>query len=340
MTTGAPIGLKRFLLDDSHTQSIGSGLASAIDDLAQASRKIAHLVGRGSLAGMHGSAGSENIQGETQKKLDIVSNDVLLEATTWSEHWSGLASEEMDNAVAIRNTIGQGGWLCVFDPLDGSSNIDINGSVGTIFSILPSPKKADELTDADFLQPGTNQAAAGFMLYGPATVLVLTTGDGVNAFTLDTGTGEYLLTAPDLIVPGDTREFAVNMSNRRYWSAPIQRYIDECIAGRSGPRGFDFSMRYAGSMVADLYRLLINSGIFLYPWESRDPDRAGKLRLLYEANPMSFIVEQAGGAASTGTQRIMDIQPNNLHQRCPVIIGSKNEVERVERLCAEAEPAS
>lgn len=321
--------LRQFLLSE-HTKNPNlPNLTAAMEDLAQATRKISYLVSRGALGDALGSADTANIQGETQKKLDILANDILLESLTWSGNWAGLASEEMDDSLPVQTSAKSAPYLCVFDPLDGSSNIDINGSVGTIFSILQCPKSDVEVSNRDFLQPGSAQVAAGFTLYGPATVLVLTLGNGVQGFTLDRGTGEYLLTHPVMKIPVDTKNFTVNMSNQRYWSAPMQRYIKECLQGTDSPRGIHFNMRYVGSMVADVYRVLLNGGIFLYPWDSKDSTKPGKLRLLYEANPMSFIIEQAGGVSSTGLTRIMDIQPDHLHQRCPVILGSKNEVDRV-----------
>lgn len=318
--------LRRFLLEKHADKPLPAGLPSAIDDLAQASRRIAHLVNRSGLAGLHGATDNENIQGETQKKLDVAANDVLVDAVTWSDNWVGLASEEEDQAIAVRSAADSRRWMCVFDPLDGSSTIDVNGCVGTIFSILRCPDDVTEPTDEDLCQPGTAQIAAGFALYGPATMLVLTTGRGVDAFTLDNGSGEYLLSHPEIEIPADAPEFTVNMSNRRYWTPAIQAYVDDCMHGSDGYRSQDMGMRYVGSMVADVFRALLNGGIFLYPWDNRYPDRPGKLRLLYEANPMAFIVEQAGGMASTGTQRILEVMPESLHQRCPVFVGSRNEV--------------
>jgi fructose-1,6-bisphosphatase I len=318
-----PLSLRQFLLAD---LSAPGPLVAAIDDIAQATRKISYLVSRGELGGMLGSAHTDNVQGETQKRLDVISNDVMLESLAWSGHYAGLASEEMENAVSANGT---DGYLCLFDPLDGSSNIDIDGSIGTIFSILRRPPGLAHLSDGDFLQPGTRQLAAGFVLYGPATVMVLTTGDGVAGFTLDRGTGEYLLTRPNMTIPPDTDDFTVNMSNRRFWAEPMRDYIDECMRGSDSVRGKQFNMRWVGSMVADVYRVLCQGGVFLYPWDNRDPSRPGKLRLMYEANPMSFIVEQAGGKSSTALRRIMEIEPRHLHERCPVVMGSRNEVERV-----------
>lgn len=327
MTPLEPLTLRQFLLAEHRRFPDMSKITAAMEDLAQATRKISHMVSRGQLAGLLGAAGTVNVQGESQKRLDVLANDVILESLSSSEHWVGLASEELEHSQPVDNA-SERAYLCLFDPLDGSSNIDINGSIGTIFSILRCPDGVRRPEDRHFLQVGTTQVAAGFTLYGPATVLVLTTGHGVNGFTLDRGTGEYLLTRPDMRIPQDTEDFSVNMSNRRYWSAPMRAYIDECMLGTDSGRGKHFNMRWVGSMVADVYRVLCQGGIFLYPWDKRDPGKPGKLRLMYEANPMSLIVEQAGGASSDGHHRILEIEPQHLHQRCSVLLGSRNEVER------------
>jgi fructose-1,6-bisphosphatase I len=300
-----------------------------ISDVIMACKQIAHDVNKGALIGVLGSAGSENVQGETQKKLDIITNEVFIKSTEWGGHLAAMASEEMDDVYAIPAKYPKGKYLLVFDPLDGSSNIDVNISVGTIFSILRAPKGVENPVAADFLQAGTTQVCAGYALYGPATMLVITTGHGVNGFTLDSDIGEFMLTHPNMTVPADTVEFAINASNERHWEKPVQRYVEECIAGKPGPRGKNFNMRWIASMVAEVHRILVRGGVFMYPRDDRDPGKVGKLRLLYEANPMSFIVEQAGGVSSTGYERIMDIKPSGLHQRVPVILGSKNEVERL-----------
>lgn len=326
---GQPISLRAYLLQERQRDAKLADMPALIEDIAQATRKISYLVDRGALGGALGCADTKNVQGETQKKLDLITNDVMLEALEWSGHWAGIASEEMDDAFPIPSDYRKGQYLCLFDPLDGSSNIDINGSVGTIFSILHCPTGVAAPGNDAFLQPGRAQVAAGFTVYGPATVLVLSVGNGVQGFTLDKASGEYLLTHPQMRIPPDTRDFIVNMTNRRYWAPPMRRYVDECMAGTDSARGVHFNMRWVGSMVADVYRLLINGGIFMYPWDSKDPGKPGKLRLLYEVNPMSFIVEQAGGASSTGTENPLDIQPAGLHQRCPIVLGSHNEVARV-----------
>jgi fructose-1,6-bisphosphatase I len=277
--------------------------------------------------------GTENVQGEVQKKLDVISNEILLEANEWGGHLAGMASEEMDNAYQIPGRYPKGAYLLVFDPLDGSSNIDVNVSVGTIFSVLRCPNEYlsqnETLNEQAFLQPGTQQVAAGYAIYGPQTMLVLTLGNGVIGFTLDRELGSFVLTHENIQVPETTAEFAINMSNQRHWEAPVQRYVGELLAGETGPLKKNYNMRWIASMVADVHRILTRGGLFMYPRDSRDPSKPGKLRLMYEANPMSFIIEQAGGASTTGLERILDIQPESLHQRVSVILGSKQEVERV-----------
>ena len=325
----AGISLSRFLIEAQREQGhIDAQLRLLIEVVARACKRISIAVGRGALGDVLGSAGSENIQGETQKKLDVLSNEILLEANEWGGHLAGLASEEMDHPHPIPNRYPKGEYLLVFDPLDGSSNIDVNISVGTIFSVLRCPPGA-AADEADFLQPGSRQVAAGYAVYGSSTVLVLTLGRGVHQFTLDREQGSFVLTASNLTIPEDTGEFAINMSNLRHWEAPMRGYIEELLAGKDGPRGRDFNMRWVASMVADVHRILTRGGIFIYPRDLKDPSKPGKLRLMYEANPMALIVEQAGGAATTGRERILDVVPEKLHQRVPVFLGSRNEVERV-----------
>ncbi|MCA1804226.1 MAG: class 1 fructose-bisphosphatase [Xanthomonadaceae bacterium] len=324
--------LTQFIIEEQRRIPGATGdFTSLLNDVVTACKKIACAVNRGGLIGILGSAGSENVQGETQKKLDIISNDVMVNSLEWTGHLAGMASEEMDDPLPIPAMYPKGKYLILFDPLDGSSNIDVNVSVGTIFSILCAPEDCENPTLEDFLQPGTRQICAGYAVYGPATMLVLTSGHGVNGFTLDRSIGEFILSHPDMIIPADTREFAINMSNQRHWEAPVKRYVDECIQGQEGPRGEDFNMRWVASMVAEVHRILTRGGIFMYPIDEKlkARDQAGKLRLMYEANPMGFIVEQAGGACSTGRERIMELEPSGLHQRVPVILGSRNEVERV-----------
>ena len=325
-----PVSLTRFLLEEQRAKGlINADLRLLIEVVSRACKSISIAIGKGSLGGALGSAGSENVQGEVQKKLDVLSNEILLEANEWGGHLAALASEEMDDPHPIPHRYPKGEYLLVFDPLDGSPNIDVNISVGTIFSVLRCPDGVSEPDAQAFLQPGAKQVAAGYAVYGPNTLLVLTLGDGVHVFTLDREMGSFILSQQNLRIPEETSEFAINMSNQRHWEAPVQRYISELVAGTTGPRERDFNMRWVASMVADVHRILTRGGIFLYPRDTRDSSKPGKLRLLYEANPMSFIVEQAGGAASTGHQRILDVQPTSLHERIAVILGSKNEVERV-----------
>ena len=319
-------------------QALGPEVRLLIEIVARACKSISHAVSKGALGGVLGSLETENVQGEVQKKLDIMSNEVLLEANEWGGHLAAMASEEMETIHLIPNRYPKGEYLLLFDPLDGSSNIDVNVSIGTIFSVLRAPHDASgrEVTEADFLQPGRQQVAAGYAVYGPQSMLVLTVGDGVVGFTLDREMGSWMLTHENIRIPEDTREFAINMSNMRHWAPPVRRYIDECLAGTAGPRGKDFNMRWIASMVADVHRILTRGGIFMYPWDAREPGKPGKLRLMYEANPMGFIVEQAGGMAIDGKQRILDIMPEKLHQRVGVVLGSRNEVERVGRYHAES----
>lgn len=324
------ISLTRYLVEQQRIDGLIPGqLRLLLEVVARACKGISQAVNKGALGGVLGSAGTENVQGEVQKKLDIIANEVLIEANEWGGHLAAMASEEMAGIHPVPNRYPQGEYLLLFDPLDGSSNIDVNVSIGTIFSVLKKPSGLAGVTEADFLQPGHAQVAAGYCVYGPQTTLVLTVGDGVAMFTLDREQGSFVLTQQNVRIPEDTREFAINMSNMRHWDAPVRRYIDECLAGKEGPRGKDFNMRWIASMVADVHRILTRGGIFMYPWDKREPDKPGKLRLMYEANPMSWIVEQAGGAATNGHQRILDVVPTRLHERVSVILGSKNEVERV-----------
>jgi fructose-1,6-bisphosphatase I len=324
------VSLTQYLVEQQREHGrIPSQLRLLIEVVARACKQIAIQVNKGALGEVLGSAGTENVQGEVQKKLDVISNEVLIEANEWGGHLAAMASEEMDTIHLVPNRYPQGEYLLLFDPLDGSSNIDVNVSIGTIFSVLRKVGHHHGVSEQDFLQPGRFQAAAGYCIYGPQTTLVLTVGDGVTMFTLDRETGSWVLTAENVQIPADTKEFAINMSNMRHWAPPVKRYIDECLAGKEGPRGKDFNMRWVASMVADVHRILTRGGIFLYPWDKREPDKAGKLRLMYEANPMAFLVEQAGGLATNGHQRIMDLQPSKLHERVAVMLGSKNEVQRV-----------
>ena len=337
--------LTQFLIEERRRYPTASGDFNAlILDVALACKGIAKAVAFGELAGLGGNyaadaGGSVNVQGETQKKLDVLSNDVFMQRTEWAGNLAGMASEEMEAPYQIPKQYPRGKYLIVFDPLDGSSNIDVNVSVGSIFSILRAPQdvidSGRDVVDADFFQPGSQQVAAGYALYGPTTQLVLTVGDGVNGFTLDPNLGEFMLTHPKLTIPEDTHEFAINASNTRFWEAPVKRYVDECLAGKTGARGKDFNMRWIASMVAEAHRILMRGGVFMYPRDRKDATRPGRLRLLYEANPVGLLIEQAGGRASTGEVPMLGVRPSSLHQRIGVVFGSRNEVERIERYHAE-----
>ncbi|MDP2823372.1 MAG: class 1 fructose-bisphosphatase [Sulfuritalea sp.] len=326
--------LTRHTIEAEHKHTGASGdFSGLLNSLATAIKIISNQVNKGALVGALGNAGTDvtsvNIQGEVQKKLDVISNDIMLQENEWSGHLSGMASEEMEEVYALPAHCKRGKYLLVFDPLDGSSNIDVNLTVGTIFSILRSPNPGNDASMEDFLQSGTKQVCAGLALYGPSTMLVLTTGDGVDGFTLDRDIGAFILTHPRMRIPDDTQEFAINSSNARFWEPPVKRYVEECLAGQTGPRGKDFNMRWVASLVAETFRILTRGGIFMYPKDNKDPSRPSRLRLMYEANPISFMIEQAGGVATTGRERVMELSPTDLHQRVPLIFGSKHEVERI-----------
>jgi fructose-1,6-bisphosphatase I/sedoheptulose-1,7-bisphosphatase len=338
--------LTQYLIEQRQRFPQASGALNALVlDVALAAKAIARAVAFGQLgdpmsrelvAAAHAQTHLPvNVQGEVQKPLDVVSNEIFIRTTEWSGHLAGMGSEEMDEPYQIPASCKRGKYLLVFDPLDGSSNIDVNVSVGSIFSILRAPQSAvdsgRDVTEADFLQPGATQVAAGYAIYGPVTMLVLTVGNGVVGFTLDPNLGEFKLTHPDIRVPVDTQEFAINSSNSRFWEPPIKRYVDECLAGRTGPRGKDFNTRWIASMVAEAHRILMRGGVFMYPRDTKDMSKPGRLRLLYEANPIGFVMEQAGGRASTGRSSVLEVQPEKLHQRIGLVFGSKNEVDRIER---------
>ena len=323
------VSLTQFIIEQQRGLPDATGTFSLLlNNIVTACKEISHLVNRGNLVGVLGSADSENVQGEVQKKLDIITNDIMVNALNWTGHLAGMASEEVDDIIDIPENYPKGKYLALFDPLDGSSNIDVNLAVGTIFSILHCREGIEPAVE-DFLLKGVEQVCAGFVLYGPSTMMVLTTGHGVNGFTLDQDIGEFILTHPNMRIPEETSEFAINMSNQRFWEPPVQRYIDECLQGKDGPRGKNFNMRWIASLVAEVYRILTRGGVFLYPSDLRDSSKPGRLRLMYEANPMAFIMEQAGGACSTGFERILEIKPTHIHQRVPLILGSKKEVERI-----------
>jgi len=318
------ISLQQHLALAEREQGLDSALARVLDTVASTCVRIASAVSKGALGGVLGSAGTGNVQGEEQKKLDIIANDLMLSGNGWNDAIAGMASEEMDHASETQ--FPNAPYLLLFDPLDGSSNIDVNVSIGTIFSVLPHKTGHAASADEAYLQPGTAQAAAGYCIYGPQTALVFTTGHGVVHFTLDRDAGAFIRSEGTMQIPFATKEFAINMSNKRHWEEPVRRYVTELLAGESGPRGKDFNMRWIASMVADVHRVLTRGGIFMYPFDARDPSKPGKLRLMYEANPMSFLVEQAGGAATNGSERILDIAPAKLHERVSVMLGSAEEV--------------
>jgi len=326
------ISLTQYLVEKQREKNLIPGeLRLLLEVVARACKRISYAVGKGELGGVLGDHGTENIQGETVKKLDVIANETLLEANEWGGHLAAMASEEMDNSYTIPNRYPKGEFLLLFDPLDGSSNIDVNVSIGTIFSVLKLPEGVKEPLESHFLQPGSNQLAAGYAVYGPSTLLVLTVGDGVACFTLDRETGSWWLTCDGMKIPDDTKEYAINASNERHWYPPVQRYVDHLNAGKGGPLGKEYNMRWVASMVADVHRIMTRGGIFMYPADRRDPGKPGKLRLMYEANPMGFLVEQAGGLATDGRRRILDIQPSTLHERVAVFLGSRNEVARATR---------
>ena len=322
--------LTQFLIEERRRHPGASGeLNALILDVALACKAISRAVAHGALGGLLGSAATTNSQGETQKKLDVVANDLFLRSNEWGGHLAGMVSEEMEAPYVIPARYPKGRYLLVFDPLDGSSNIDVDVSVGSIFSILRAPNPGVDATAADFLQPGHQQVCAGYAVYGPSTMLVLTVGTGVHAFTLDPLLGEFILTHPNLTIPSATGEFAINASNSRFWEPAVKRYVDECLEGKTGPRGKDFNMRWIASLVAETHRILMRGGVFMYPRDTKDPAKPGRLRLLYEANPIAFIVQQAEGRASTGRERVLEIVPQGLHQRIGFIFGSREEVERI-----------
>jgi fructose-1,6-bisphosphatase I len=325
----ALLSLTHYLIRCEREHGLDPDLRLLLETVARACKTISHAVGKGALGGVLGGAGTTNVQGEAQKKLDVLSNEILVEANCWGGYLAGMASEEMEGPLGIPVAYPRGKYLLLFDPLDGSSNIDVNVSIGTIFSVLPCPHGNGDCDEQSFLQPGARQVCAGYTVYGPQTLLVLSVGFGVQVFTLDRDTGSFLLTQENVRIPPATKEFAINMSNMRHWEPPVKRYIDELLQGSAGPRGKDFNMRWVASMVADVHRIMTRGGIFMYPRDARDPDKPGRLRLMYEGNPMSFLVEQAEGAATDGHRRILEIEPSRLHQRVAVFLGSRSEVERV-----------
>jgi len=329
--------LTEFIIGEHRKYSHATGgFTALLNDIRLACKRISYLIGKGALGRAHGAAG-ESVQGERHTRIDAMANDIFVRTNEWGGHLAAMVSAELDAVYPIPAQYPRGRYLLAFEPLDGSGNIDVNGTVGSIFSVLRCTEGVTEPAARDFLRPGTEQACAGYAIYGPTTMLVLTLGHGVYGFTLDRELGEFMLTHPDLRIPADTSEFAINASNERFWEPPVKRYISECLAGASGPRARDFNMRWIASPVAEVHRILMRGGLFLNPRDSKDPAWAGHLRLLYEANPMALLIEQAGGAASTGRGRILEVEPEGLHQRAPVILGSKDEVERIARYHGEHE---
>lgn len=324
--------LAQFLIEQRRRHPGPHGdLDSLILDVALACKAIARRVALGALRDAAGTLDRTNIQGEVQHQLDVIANEYFLRTAARGGRVAGVVSEELDEPRVPPTECTRGEYLLVFDPLDGSSNIDVNVSVGSIFSILRAPDAEVAPTTESFLQPGTAQLCAGYALYGPATMLVLSVGRGVHAFTLDPGLGEFILTRESMRVPRHATEFAINASNRRFWEPAVRRYVDECLEGRSGPRHQDFTMRWIASLVAETHRILTRGGVFLYPHDTKDPARPGRLRLLYEASPVAFLMEQAGGAASTGRTPVLDVVPSGLHQRVPLIFGAQDEVALIDR---------
>lgn len=334
--TFVPMTLTRFLIEEQRRHDHATGNFTAlVNDVRLACKRIAMLIGKGALSGAVGYSDDINVQGEQQTKLDVLSNDIFIRTNEWGGQLAGMVSEEMEAPYTIPPEFPRGRYLLLFDPLDGSSNVDVNVSVGSIFSVLRCPEGVIEPTEQDFLQPGTEQVCAGYAIYGPSTMLVLSTGRGVHGFTLDREIGEFMLTHPDLRIPETTSEFAINASNSRYWETPIKRYVRECQEGSTGPRGRDFNMRWVAAVVAEAHRILLRGGVYMYPRDRKDLAKQGRLRLLYEANPLGFLIEQAGGRASTGREPVLSVKPESLHQRIGFIFGAKAEVERIERYHGE-----
>jgi fructose-1,6-bisphosphatase I / sedoheptulose-1,7-bisphosphatase len=326
--------LSKFLIQQLTGIPGAADLGALLVDVAAAVKAIAAMTAKGALGGYLGEHGGRNVQGEVQQQLDVLAHEVMIRSCEWGGLLAGMLSEELAEPYTIPAEYQQGRYLLAFDPLDGSSNTDVNVSIGTIFSVLRHESRTPPAA-ADYLQPGVQQVAAGYAIYGPATMLVLTVGKGTHGFTLDREIGNFILTHPDLQIPADSSEFAINTSNARFWEPPVHRYVTECQEGKSGIRNRDFNMRWIASLVAEVHRILMRGGVFMYPKDSKDPARPGRLRLLYEANPISLLVEQAGGRAATGYRRVMEVTPEALHQRVPLIMGSRNEVERIERYHAE-----
>jgi len=328
--------LRKFLLQEDKRHGLGQDMMLLIEDIGTSCRIIAHQIRNGPFLDILGATETENVQGETQKQLDVIANDIFLSHCSNCARVAALVSEEIDDVIWLKDAPKKGDYLVYFDPLDGSSNLNVNLSVGSIFSVVELDEDITDLSNDVVLIEGARQILAGYALYGPSTSMILSTGHGVNGFTQKIGSGEFLLTFPDMKLPEETSEFAINASRYGSWDAPIRRYIEECIEGENGVRKRKFNMRWTASMVAEVHRILMRGGVFLYPKDSENAHMGGKLRLLYEANPMGFIVEQAGGRASTGSERILDVQPTGHHQRISVILGSKSEVDLIDAYHADA----
>jgi len=333
MPTGGKSTLTQFIIEERRKRPEATGdLNALITDVSLACKAISRKVAYGALATDTAAVHTDvNVQGEDQKPLDVLSNQMFLRANEWGGHVAGMVSEELEEIYTLPAEYPRGKYLLCFDPLDGSSNIDVNVTVGSIFSVLRAPTVGADPKPEDFLQPGTEQVCAGYAIYGPSTMLVLTVGTGTHAFTLDPLLGEWVLSHSNLKIPTKTREFAINASNSRFWEPAVKRYVDECLAGKTGPRAADFNMRWIASLVAETHRILMRGGVFMYPKDTKDAGKPGRLRLLYEANPISMLIEQAGGLASTGRKRLMDVQPDSLHQRIGFVFGSADEVSRIEQ---------
>ena len=329
------INLDSFLKERSKNLNYSKSLRKLLIVTSNACKKVSRLISCGEINGILGNLETQNVQGEVQKKLDVLSNEIFIDFFLNNKTVSGLVSEE--NELPIYNDYNPDSPFTVFfDPLDGSSNIDVNGAVGSIFSIFEfSGSSKDVISENLTLVPGRLQIASAYSIYGPSTMFVISLGSDTCGFTLDKENDDFILTHPSFKIPDSTSEFSINSSNERFWQEPVKRYVKECIEGVSGVREKDFNMRWTGSMVADIHRILTRGGIFMYPKDFKKPEKPGRLRLMYEANPMALLVESAGGLASTGKTNLLDVQPEHLHQRIPVIIGSKKEVERIQRYYSE-----
>lgn len=324
--------LTQFLIEERRRHPDASGeLNGLILDIALASKAISRAVARGAVDRALEATPPANVEGVRDRNLERLANDIFLRSSEWGGHLAGMMSRAMDRTSTIPQHYPRGSYLLVFDPLDGATNLDVNVTVGSVFSILRAPKPHDDAEAADFLQCGRMQVCAGYAIYGPATMLVLTVGTGVHGFTLDPMLGEFFLTHPALCIPPATCEFAIDASNSRRWQPAVERYVAECLAGQAGPRAKDFHMRWIASLVAETHRILMRGGVFLDPRDLRSPGGTSQASLLHAANPVAFIVEQAHGRAITGRCDVLDAQPESLQQRTGLIFGSCEEVERIER---------